>query len=209
MPSRVHLTRTTAAERRWLVGIAVAALVAFVALAVWAHDNVTQAWEQQLVDQLAVGDNLLGDIVVTLNTAGNLYNWAAVVAIAAVAVGVVRGVRAGVFVGASFLVDFMATLAKVWVERGRPDTVAAHLLFGVDAYGFPSGHTARVAAVTGALVWVFVPVRWRLPAATIGAIIGGLVMAYARISLGVHFPTDTLGGILLGVAWFAATAALI
>jgi membrane-associated phospholipid phosphatase len=209
MTSRVHLTRTTPAERRWLVGIAVAALVAFVALAVWAHDNVTQAWEQQLVDQLALGDNLAGDIVVTFNTLGNLYNWAAVVALAAVGVGIVRGVRAGLFIGATFLVDFLATLAKVWVERGRPDTVAAHLFFGTDAFGFPSGHTARAAALAGALVWVFVPARWRLPAATIGAIIGGLAMAYARISLGVHFPTDTLGGILLGVAWFAATAALI
>jgi hypothetical protein len=36
-----------------------------------------------------------------------------------------------------------------------------------------------------------------------------LGMAYARISLGVHFPTDTLGGLVLGLGWFAATAALI
>jgi len=209
MPSRVHLTRTTAAERRWLVGIAVAALVVFVALAVWAHDNATQPWEQQLVDALALGNNLPGDAIVTVNTIGNLYNWAVLVAIAAVAVGLLRGMRAGLFVGATFFVDFVATLAKSWVERGRPDTVAAHLLFGTDSFGFPSGHTARAAALAGALVWVFVPARWRLPAATVGAIVGGLGMAYARISLGVHFPTDTLGGLVLGLGWFAATAALI
>jgi len=53
------------------------------------------------------------------------------------------------------------------------------------------------------------PARWRLPVATAGAIVGGLAMAYARISLGVHFPSDTLGGLVLGVAWFAVTAALI
>src|SRR4051812_20628470 len=191
MTSRVHLTRTTAAERRWLVGIAVAALVGFVALAVWAHDNVTQAWEQQLVDQLALGDNLAGDIVVTFNTLGNLYNWAAVVALAAVGVGIVRGVRAGLFIGATFLVDFLATLAKVWVERGRPDTVAAHLFFGTDAFGFPSGHTARAAALAGALVWVFVPARWRLPAATIGAIIGGAPEGSPPASPPGQFPPHT------------------
>src|SRR4051794_41200733 len=113
--------------------------------------------------------------------------------------------RAGLFIGATFFVDFVATLAKSWVERGRPDTVAAHLLFGTDSFGFPSGHTARAAALAGALVWVFVPARWRLPAATIGAIIGGLAMAYARISLGGYFPTDTPGGILLGVGMVAGT----
>src|SRR3954466_14620383 len=107
MPSRVHLTRTTAAERRRLVGLAVAALVVFVALAIWAHDNLAQPWEQQVVDALAAGDNVAGDVIVTVNTIGNLYNWAVVVAIAAVAVGLLRGIRAGVFIGAAFLVDFV------------------------------------------------------------------------------------------------------
>jgi membrane-associated phospholipid phosphatase len=34
-------------------------------------------------------------------------------------------------------------------------------------------------------------------------------MAYARVALGVHFPTDTLGGLLLGICWFALTAAFV
>jgi len=120
-----------------------------------------------------------------------------------------RGLRAGVLVGATFFVDFLATLAKGYAERVRPDTPAAHLLFGSDSFGFPSGHTARAAALIGALIWVFAPARIRVPAAIVGAIIGGVVMGYARVSLGVHFPTDALGGLLLGLAWLAATAALI
>ncbi|HEY5489036.1 MAG TPA: phosphatase PAP2 family protein, partial [Candidatus Limnocylindrales bacterium] len=106
-------------------------------------------------------------------------------------------------------VDFVATLAKDYVQRGRPDTEATHVLFGVDSYGFPSGHTARAAALAGALVWVFVPARWRLPLAIVSALVGGLVMAYARVALGVHFPTDTLGGLLLGICWFALSATLV
>jgi undecaprenyl-diphosphatase len=209
MPSRVPLTRTTAAERRWLVGLAVAALIPFVVLALWAHAAAAATIEQQIVAALAVGQNLWADIVVTVNTIGNLQNWAIVVAVVAVVVALLRGIRAGVFVGATFFVDFVASGAKYLVERGRPDTPEAHLLFGVDSYGFPSGHAARAAALAGGLLWVFVPARWRLPVAAVGAVIGGLTMGYARVALGVHFPTDVIAGMLLGVAWLGITAALI
>ena len=209
MPLRTPLTRTTPSERRWLTAIAIASFVPFVLLAIWAHYLPPTAVEQHIVDALALGPNLWADIVTTINTIGNPVNWVFVVIVFAVAVALLRGVRAGVFVGATYLVDFVATLAKAYAERARPDTVAAHALFGTDSYGFPSGHTARTAALMGALVWVFVPVRWRLPAATVSAVIGGLMMGYARVAFGVHFPSDVLGGLLIGVAWFAASAALI
>jgi undecaprenyl-diphosphatase len=209
MQLRTTLTRTTPAERRWLVVIALATFVPFVLLAIWAHYLPPTAVEQHIVDALAVGPDLWGDVVTSVNTIGNPVNWIAVVVVLAVAVGLLRGMRAGVFVGATYLVDFVATLAKTYAQRVRPDTAAAHALFGTDSFGFPSGHTARAAALLGALVWVFVPARWRLPLATVSAVIGGLVMGYARVAYGVHFPTDVLGGLLLGVAWFAATALLV
>lgn len=207
--TRTTLTRTTPAERRWLVITALATFVPFVALAVWAHYLPPTTVEQHIVEALALGPDPWGDVVTTVNTIGNPVNWIVLVAVLAVAVGLLRGGRAGLFVGATYLVDFVATLAKVYAERIRPDTAASHVLFGADSFGYPSGHTARAAALFGALVWVFVPTRWRLPLATLSAVIGGLVMGYARVAFGVHFPSDVLGGLLLGVAWFAATAALV
>src|SRR5690349_21116428 len=209
MQLRTPLTRTTPAERRWLIVIALATFVPFLPLAIWAHYLPPTAVEQQIVDALAVGPNAWGDIVTAINTIGNPTNWIVIVAVLAVAVALLRGVRAGLFVGATYLVDFVASATKALVERGRPDTINAHLLFGTDSFGYPSGHTARAAALLGALVWVFVPARWRLPLATISAVIGGLLMGYARVAFGVHFPSDVLGGLLVGVAWFAFTAALL
>jgi membrane-associated phospholipid phosphatase len=162
----------------------VATFVPFLLLAIWARSVSVSGFEQGIVDNLALSDNLPGDLVRVLNTLGNPVNWVIFVLVVALVVGVMRGGYAGLFVGATYLVDFVADLTKAWVERGRPDTIAAHSLFGVDSFGFPSGHTARAAAFVGALLWVFVPARWRLPVAV-------------------------AGGLLLGVAWMAITAALL
>lgn len=87
---------------------------------------------------------------------------------------------------------------KPIVGRFRPDYVAhgafafAPLSFGGYAhYSFPSGHATTMAAV--AVMAVFVPGVVTLPV----VVLAGLV-AISRIVLGVHFPSDVVGGALIG-----------
>ena len=58
---------------------------------------------------------------------------------------------------------------------------------GPTTFAFPSGHVARIAFLVTALRW---------PAALAAAIV--VVMAVTRIYLGEHWPSDVVGGWLLG-----------
>ena len=110
---------------------------------------------------------------------------------------VVTGVGGG-------LVD---TAVKVLVNRPRP--VLANPIAHALGKSFPSGHTMSSTVVYGALLLVFLPVvprrrRWVPIAATVVLV---LAIATSRIALGVHFLSDVLGGLILGLAWLAASVA--
>lgn len=180
-------------------------LVPFALLAIWARSASPAPWELGLLDAVAVGPGFSGDIVHATNALGNLPVWAIVVAVAAAFAAVIRGVYAALLVALSFASDLAAFAVKMLVERDRPDTPAVEQFFG-DSSSFPSGHTVRAAALVAVVIWLIAPAKWRVPLAVTGGVIAGAVMGYARISLGVHWPTDAVGGTLVGIAWFALTA---
>jgi undecaprenyl-diphosphatase len=98
---------------------------------------------------------------------------------------------------AAFALDLPAyTLAKRWIKRTRP----CGRLPGVhgrvrpqDTFSFPSGHTAA-AFLVATLLGHACPVLF--PAAGMWA----LAVGFSRIYLGIHYPTDVMAGIVLGVS---------
>ena len=61
-------------------------------------------------------------------------------------------------------------------------------------YSFPSGHTTSAFAMATALSLSYNEWYVAVPAYLYAGIVG-----YSRMRLGVHFPSDVLGGIILGV----------
>lgn len=107
---------------------------------------------------------------------------------------------AGSVVGATVL----ASLLKWGFDRPRPDLVP----HGVAVYSasFPSSHAMLSAAVyltLGALL-ARTQARVRVKVFLLGvAVFVTVLIGVSRIYLGVHWPTDVLGGWVLGAAWAA------
>ena len=97
--------------------------------------------------------------------------------------------------------DFIASgILKDWVARPRPTRVpeldgVLHLVNGYRSgrYGFVSSHAANTMAV--ALLFSLI---WRKKIATIGLMLWVAANCYSRMYLGVHYPTDILGGLIVG-----------
>lgn len=118
-------------------------------------------------------------------------------------------VRLLLIVGTVFLVaPVFSELAKDYVARPRPPDP----LVEAAGWAFPSGHALNSTVVYGVVavvVWrsrLPAPVRWG--AVALGVAIP-LLTGLSRIGLGVHWPTDVLGGWLAGVAFVAIAAVLI
>ncbi|WP_088816121.1 MULTISPECIES: phosphatase PAP2 family protein [Listeria] len=92
-------------------------------------------------------------------------------------------------------------LFKNLVERTRPDSV--NWLISETGYSYPSGHVTATSVFYGlAALFLIFTVRqmWlKIVVGVVGLFIICYVM-YSRVYLGVHFPTDVLGGFLFGMA---------
>ncbi|MBW3569127.1 phosphatase PAP2 family protein [Candidatus Parcubacteria bacterium] len=93
----------------------------------------------------------------------------------------------------------MASIIKLITQRARPETIYVENML-VKTYSFPSGHAYASLLVLGFLIFLCVnyisdPWKWLL-AGFLAFLI--LLIGISRIYLGAHFPSDVLGGWLLG-----------
>ena len=97
------------------------------------------------------------------------------------------GLAAGVLVGNVFLKNFVARPRPCWL-----DSSVRLLIADPTDYSFPSGHT--LSSVIGATILTKTDRRFGYAAIPLAALI-----AFSRLYLYVHFPSDVLAAAVLGV----------
>jgi len=117
---------------------------------------------------------------------------------------------ASVLAATSFASALLTLATKTLLERPRPDVVTR--LVHVTGLSYPSGHSLASAAVY--FTASFVVARhlappWERVAALGFTILLTTAIGASRIYLGVHYPSDVLGGILLGTALALVAASVL
>ena len=109
--------------------------------------------------------------------------------------------------GAHLLIVAVGSLSlnptmKYLLDRDRPAMYPARGMYNWASY--PSGHAILTVALYFTLAMMLRRARgWRWPFAAAPLIV--LLTCYSRLYLSVHWPTDLIGGLLIGLVWLAGT----
>lgn len=127
----------------------------------------------------------------------------AVLVVAAVVVLNRAALRTGV---ACFLSGGVYWLLQELVRRPRPSAQLVHVVRHTATFSYPSGHEVFITWAASLVVVALLAPRLPrlLPLAWTAAGLLMLFVAVSRLWEGEHWPTDVVGGFLLGGAWFAA-----
>lgn len=106
--------------------------------------------------------------------------------------------KTGIIVAAALLMDLILCnlILKNLVARVRPydvNTAIAILIKKPLDFSFPSGHTAASFAAMTALFLAKMKKAW------IAALVLAVLIAFSRLYFYVHYPTDVLGGAVVGI----------
>ncbi|MEH7382083.1 phosphatase PAP2 family protein [Bacillus sp. JJ1533] len=105
------------------------------------------------------------------------------------------------FIGVMVSSPILNYLLKGFFVRERPDF---HRLVEISGYSFPSGHAMNAFTFYGIftfLLWRHIRVGWRRAALVLFSAIMIVGIGMSRIYLGVHYPTDIIGGYFASATW--------
>lgn len=135
-------------------------------------------------------------------------SWRAAVLVVASGIVVWRclGRLEGGLVLAAGLSSLLGSPIKIAVNRPRPTAALVQVFATEHGTGFPSGHALFAAVVLGFLTYLAVTHLRRHSLRTLsfaGLLTLILLIGISRVYLGAHWPSDVLGGYLVGAAFLA------
>jgi undecaprenyl-diphosphatase len=206
-------------DRKSQLGIGFTASVVVSALAVWALSGLLDAildndalvrWDAIVENWLHVHASAAG--LAAFNAVTQLGSRGVAVVTTGVAIFLWRRrvfLLLWVWLGAILGGLVIEYVLKTTVHRSRPQYSAAYL--HGHSYSFPSGHTMESTIcylLLAFLIWSnpLTGTGTRRTAWTLSALLI-IAVGFSRLYLGVHYPSDVLGGFLAGVGWLAICGA--
>lgn len=113
--------------------------------------------------------------------------------------------RAGWLMLIGSVSSLLDNLIKLLMARQRPSAALVHILTPAPGYSYPSGHAVFFTWLAFMFAFAFAPHvrpsrRWAL---WLGAAVVIVLASLARVWAGDHWPSDVVGGFLLGLGWSA------
>ena len=142
-----------------------------------------------------IAGGALDSVMIAVSSLGNAgLIW---IAITAVLLCVKKYRRVGMIMAAALIIDLVLCNAvlKALIARPRPFSVRPWIDIIISPpsdFSFPSGHTAASFAAASALFFARSKLRWPLGVLAV-------LIAFSRLYLYVHYPTDVLGGVAVGI----------
>ena len=158
-----------------------------------AINTISSPWLDALVVALTQLGGVVGVIVLTAGIVALLWQRRHRLDATLLAIGV----------GGAALLN---VLFKAVFQRDRPQLWER--IVTENSYSFPSGHAMASCALAISLIFLLWPTRWRWWALVGGVLYMG-VIAFTRMYLGVHYPTDILAGWAVSTAWVAIVFGLV
>jgi membrane-associated phospholipid phosphatase len=101
--------------------------------------------------------------------------------------------------------SLLDNIIKLMVLRQRPTVDLVHILTPASGFSYPSGHAVFftwmsfmiAVSIAPKIRPTYRPILWILAGVVI------LLTCLARVWAGDHWPSDVLGGVLLGIGWSA------
>lgn len=200
--------RTPAASRLvWGVALWAAGAIAFALLATFAALYDRFPADERLAHVLQDADvPVLGGFFDLVNTLGDAAFYVPFLLLVALAFAVRRAWLEAPLVLLAVLPRAANSTLKEWVERPRPSADLVKISDDAANFSFPSGHVVATTALFGLLFFLLPAlVPWRPACRLLQAccLLAVAAAGPARVYVGVHWPSDVLGGYLLALLFLA------
>ncbi|MEM0027746.1 MAG: phosphatase PAP2 family protein [Ignisphaera sp.] len=180
-----------------MVFLEVVALAIFTAI---VGAGILRNLDSSLYNILRIGNT---SVVSAFSETGSIYIFVAIV-VALFIADLIRYRRITLFTAGLALLfilnSALVSVLKISLQIPRPITSSnnsyANLLEALDVFSYPSGHAARAFAIAS---YYSTSARKQSRIVAISLYMWAIAIAFSRLLLGVHWFSDVIGGVLVGI----------